>query len=315
MNSDGTGQRPAPDHASDAYESFAPSHCSQDFSDDPGRIGQAAGRANGQAPAYTGLAQDVVACLLDSRRQAAAIRQIEGRSLARRPGDVRLVAVLCQSLLNGDETGAQAMLSQQLSAGRSTEALHDCLLGPACEELGRLWDTDDVGFFRMTVGIGTVYALLRWLRDRPEIATPHGQCALGICLASVPGETHTIGLTMVADRLRRHGWTIELQVGKAHQQLLSAISAGGYAVVALSAATAQQLPSLARIVSDISALPTPPRVILCGRILDRVTGIAGRLGTGSVPGSGAAAISDMNQQLHAAAEAARIPHATPMPGD
>ena len=66
--------------------------------------------------------------------------------------------------------------------------------------------------------------------------------------ATVPGETHTLGITMAADLCRDHGWRIDLKTGLDHDSLLSAIKHKPYANIGLSAGHPNMIGDLTRIV-------------------------------------------------------------------
>ena len=66
--------------------------------------------------------------------------------------------------------------------------------------------------------------------------------------ATVPGETHGIGVTVAADLFREAGWDIDLQMGKSLDGLTRRAEATQPGIVGLSLSTDRRLPDLVRLV-------------------------------------------------------------------
>ena len=69
--------------------------------------------------------------------------------------------------------------------------------------------------------------------------------------ASVPGEQHTLGITMAADLARDRGWDIELFVGMSHDDLSHSLQERQVGLIGLSASGKRSLPALIRLVGAL----------------------------------------------------------------
>ena len=91
--------------------------------------------------------------------------------------------------------------------------------------LGTWWEEDRVSFVEVTVGTSRMYAIMRALRRQMPLASHiHSKSAI---FASVPGETHVLGVRMAADLLRKEGWDIELKIGRTHEELVVEMTNSG----------------------------------------------------------------------------------------
>jgi methanogenic corrinoid protein MtbC1 len=86
--------------------------------------------------------------------------------------------------------------------------------------------------------------------------------------ASVPGETHTLGISMAAELFRRKGWEIELKLGLPHEDLVEALTASRTRVVGLSAGGGHALPALARLVVAVRAAMPGALILIGGKAVE-----------------------------------------------
>jgi methanogenic corrinoid protein MtbC1 len=66
--------------------------------------------------------------------------------------------------------------------------------------------------------------------------------------ASIPGETHGIGITMAADTMRQNGWEITLRLGLGHAALVEEIAELAPTMVGLSSALSSSTFAIARLI-------------------------------------------------------------------
>jgi MerR family transcriptional regulator, light-induced transcriptional regulator len=89
-------------------------------------------------------------------------------------------------------------------------------------------------------------------------------------LASVPGDTHTLGVTMASDLLRNKGWDIDLKVGRSHEQLVEEIEASDYTVIGLSGASRRSLLPLMRLIVALRICKPTAKIMVSGQIASGV---------------------------------------------
>jgi methanogenic corrinoid protein MtbC1 len=121
-------------------------------------------------------------------------------------------------------------------------------IAAASRQLGARWEADEVSFTEVTLAVGKLYALVRSIGSsvrRAPIARALQKSAL---FASVPGEQHTLGVTIAAEVFRDAGWDVDLQLDRSHEELLARVDATMPAVVGLSLSGPARLDALVRLV-------------------------------------------------------------------
>ncbi len=111
------------------------------------------------------------------------------------------VAALTEALLAGDQAAAAGILSATDGARVADE-----LVQPAMEEIGRLWETTAITVAKEHLATATCRAALASLGTDAKPAPTGGRAVL----ACIEGNRHSIGLSLLADRLRQVGWDTQL---------------------------------------------------------------------------------------------------------
>lgn len=184
-----------------------------------------------------------------------------------RAGPVReLTQRLCRP--NG---ACEHFVRDLIALGATPDQLMLELFTPAARHLGHMWETDECSFVDVTVAVARLQRLVHVASDALRLA-PGPRPALGrVLLAWVPGEQHSLGLTMVAEYLRRDGWELVVAPAQADVGQLVELAAGEwFDVVALSAAGEKQVVRLRRLVQDLRRLSKnrEPRVMVGGTLFD-----------------------------------------------
>ena len=183
---------------------------------------------------------------------------------------------LCAALLSEDNGAATQFIEEAQRAGSSYEALCDAYLGAAAQRMGEWWDKDQVSFYRVTIAAGRIYAILRVLRiERPTSAPDLQRSAI---FASVPGENHTLGITIATDMARSRGWDIELFVGMTHDELVRSLEDRQPFLIGLSASGKRSLPALTKLIVALRLGNPAVRIMVCGQIASanlNLVGVAG----------------------------------------
>ncbi len=116
----------------------------------------------------------------------------------------------------------------------SVEELFLDLLAPTARHLGDLWVEDRCSFAEVTMGLGRLQQVLRWLsRDfvYGEDNKGPGRRAL---LVPAPGEQHTFGIFIVAEFLRRASWDVATTSPRSNEDIASTVNKEWFAIVGLS---------------------------------------------------------------------------------
>jgi len=138
------------------------------------------------------------------------------------------------------------------------------LIGGAARHIGYLWDEDDVNFVEVTFASGSFEAVLRDLLPALESElSPRGEgCAETgrILLASLPTETHRIGLTMVGAFFRGAGWMVHEGLGLSIEQLEQLVAVEWFDVIGMSASCDRHLDLLSLTLSRLRKSSCNPAV-------------------------------------------------------
>ena len=180
------------------------------------------------------------------------------------------VEVFCAALLSDNPDAATDLIRREQRDGVPLADVYLVTLTEACRHLGRMWEEDRLSFLQMSLAAGRVFAILRHLRR--QIDLPYGPAAPGheALFATVPGEEHSIGVTLAADLFRSRGWEVELVTGLDHDALLARIGARRSRIIGLSASHPAMLVPLARLVVALRILRPEARIVVCGHVVAEV---------------------------------------------
>ena len=175
------------------------------------------------------------------------------------------IEALAKALVSKDNKAAARMVDQFLSDGAEVDTIYLELLGMAAQRLGQWWESDELTFAEVTVGIGRIYAIIRTLRNRIVLDTvPNQKSAI---FASIPQDDHTLGVKMAADLAREDGWEVDLMLDKDHDTLVDAIASSGQTLVGLSGAGEHSLPHLTRLVLALRISAPRSLILVSGNVI------------------------------------------------
>jgi MerR family transcriptional regulator, light-induced transcriptional regulator len=200
------------------------------------------------------LAEEVVARLAQNRVTALAPDLV--------PSDAEIDR-LCGDLLSDDPSAAANFIEKAQMRGYDFDMLCNRYLSVAAQRLGLWWEQDRVSFYNVTIAAGRIYAILRMLRMKRAYHLPDMRRAA--VFASVPGENHTLGITMATDMARERGWDIELFVGLSHEELLETLVSRQPSIIALSAGGKRVLPALGRLIVALHISAPAAQILVCGQ--------------------------------------------------
>lgn len=220
------------------------------------------------------------------------------------PCDAEIEA-LCAALMSEDDTRAPDLVLQARRDGMSVDMICLGLIAGAARRLGEWWSDDRVSFIEMALAASRMYALLRGLRQVfPPIVPPVDQ-QIPVCFVSVPGENHTLGVTMAADLFRRRGWKIDLKNGFSHDDLLAEIGQRRYGIIGISAGSERMLLPLIRLKIALRISNPQALIMICGKITEVVPDLAARVDADYVATDVASSIDQMQKLMQAAATGAK----------
>ena len=219
------------------------------------------------------LAEEVVSRLA-SRLQSGAERAAIAASVP--------IDDFCRALIAQDAEAALGMIRQERLEGMALETIYAGTLAAAAERLGEWWNEDRVGFLEMSLAAGRIFGIMRHLRR--TIPVPHHPVGpeRQALFATVPGDLHTMGVTMAADLFRNRGWEIDLRVGYGHEELMEAVAGRSYRVIGLSAGGMAGVLPLARCVVAFRITHPEVPVFVGGSVVGEMPGIGALVGADGV---------------------------------
>lgn len=178
------------------------------------------------------------------------------------------IDLLCRALLAVDDQAATDIVMEAHAKGAGVDALYLDYLAEAARRLGRWWEEDRVSSVEVVIAAGRIYAIMRGLRrlfgpgDQTNTNRPRA------VFAATPGETHTLGVSMAADHLSRHGWEIDLRAGLTHDELVAEIGHKPYPIIGLSASSQRMLFPLARLIVALRVSNPGAWIMVSGRLAE-----------------------------------------------
>lgn len=203
------------------------------------------------------------------------------------PDRERRASELCIALIAEDDWAAFEFIEQRRVDGASLEEVYLGDLSDAARALGRLWDDDRISFVDVTLGTSRIYAIMRAMS--PRFPPPAKMSRRSAVFASVPGETHTLGIDMAADLFRHDGWEITLKTGRTHDALVAEIEALAPKLVGLSLGGAHSIDAMARLVVALRIANPGGYILVSGNGLSEMGGIIEKMDVDAVAEDVAAA--------------------------
>lgn len=163
------------------------------------------------------------------------------------------------------EQGVEALLHHVetvRSRGHSLDAVLLDLFAPTARLLGDMWSDDLCSFTDVTISLSRLQQTMRELAresDADGIGVPHGR----ILLATVPGDQHSFGISMLGGFFQRAGWDVCGAGGlTSRRELVSLAEAEWVDVIALSLSSDLLYDKLARLISALRQASRNPSVFV-----------------------------------------------------
>ncbi|MEM1089690.1 MAG: hypothetical protein AAGI67_04880 [Pseudomonadota bacterium] len=227
----------------------------------PGSISQPGSLHRLPEEAITEIAGDIIANLADSL--ASTLAPNGGGADRLSPLQLDL---FCEALTCPDQQRAERVIDQAILSGVSMDTLYLGYFAGAAERLGECWAEDTRTFVEMTIASGRLHAIMRKLRR--SMVPPLPNNSRHAFFTAVPGEYHTLGVTIAADMFRRRGWDIEVETSKPHKELVSLFSRSDHQFLGISASRPDMIVSLAKLILDCRVSKPRAHIMVSGHITD-----------------------------------------------
>ncbi|WP_054022517.1 cobalamin B12-binding domain-containing protein [Piscinibacter sakaiensis] len=171
--------------------------------------------------------------------------------------DVETYAHRCAA---GDHAGCLRLIARLRAAGLQPEQVLVDLVAPAARHLGRLWETDQLDFSAVTLGLVLMHETVHALGYANHEGPQESGAVLRVMLASAPGSQHVLGLSIVSEFFRKAGWQVVLEVSPTSAELCRAAANEWFDLIGLSVALDAQLAELPSLVARLRAASRNPQL-------------------------------------------------------
>ncbi|MFO1115164.1 MAG: cobalamin B12-binding domain-containing protein [Beijerinckiaceae bacterium] len=178
--------------------------------------------------------------------------------------DVRLGAQkareFADALLDADEAAATRMVDELRTEGASPEELYLGLFSESARLLGYYWETDQLPFSEVTLGLWRLHRMVREISPefrREREVRSGGMKAL---LTTVPGEQHSFGLLLVSEWFSRAGWAVVPGPFQTDRDIGRAVGAESLTLAGFSVGSETQLDRVAASIAVVRRKSLNPRI-------------------------------------------------------
>jgi len=175
------------------------------------------------------------------------------------------IDALAQALIASDLNAGKTLVANLYDVGVKVDNIYLDYLAAAAQRLGDWWDEDRLSFVEVTMGTSRIYSILRML-DKLSGHKPN-MADKSAVFATVPGDTHTLGITMACDIFQRQGWDIELLIGLEHDDLIARIDKTDKVIIGVSAGGEHVLAKLAKLILAIRIHRPEVLILVSGAIV------------------------------------------------
>lgn len=170
------------------------------------------------------------------------------------------VAELAGLVLAHEVEVAASYVAVLRARGVTLETVFLHLLAPAAQRLDDLWREDKADFCDVTIALSRLQQLLRELSAPFEAEGEPSAEEKRALLFSAPGETHTFGVAIVEEFLRRAGWDVVCAPGATLSEIGRLVRQDWFDVVGFSLSCEGLLPELASAIDVARRRSRNPRV-------------------------------------------------------
>lgn len=179
------------------------------------------------------------------------------------------------------ESRAWDYLQAQVDGGATVPALCLHLMAPAARRLGQLWSSDVFTFADVTIAVGRLQSQLRALsRTLPSEPLQDGHELYHALFCPLPGEQHSLGMSMVSDFYRAAGWYVRLADDADPRSVSEALQRHRIDLLGISVTAERHLQSCAAFIRQCRLASANRRLVVLvgGNLLSERPHLANDLG-------------------------------------
>ncbi len=170
------------------------------------------------------------------------------------------------ALLHQQMDVATGIVVELCERGLRLDAVYLELFAPAARHLGELWEGDLCNFSQVTLCLWRLQTMLYDLspafQGSPGGTVPQAAAERRILMATLPGQQHTYGLSMLSEFFRREGWIALAIPSPKKGELQDSLSTHWFDVLALSASMDSEADELGHTIRAARKTSRNPRLAI-----------------------------------------------------
>jgi methanogenic corrinoid protein MtbC1 len=178
-------------------------------------------------------------------------------------GSDAFIDSLCILLLARDLTAAEQMVRSRIGLRQSYAALADGILAACARRLGDRWESDELSFADVAIGLTELHRLHQRVGRRyvPWTRVPGNPLAV---FATLPRQTHTFGIILAAEAFRQAGWQVDLRLEETAKDIVAWVRRVRPDAVGLTVSASEPPQPLRLLMGQIVKLPFRVPILLGG---------------------------------------------------
>lgn len=185
--------------------------------------------------------------------------------------DPRAMDMLFDAAIGPDPLACSKVAKTLIKSGISPERICDIYIPAIVRRLGDDWCMDELSFSGVTIGTARLQYLLREIgpSNADDVHWDESSQTQTVLLLLARDVDHTLGIMVLANQLRRRGFSVKLSIGEDAEHLMTTLSNSKFDAIFVSACRTDDLEALQAVVTNIKmSLDKPAPIILGGYALE-----------------------------------------------
>ena len=186
--------------------------------------------------------------------------------------DPRAKDMLFDAATGSDPLACSKVAKDLIKAGIAPERICDIYIPAVARRLGDDWCMDELSFSGVTIGAARLQYLLREISpsNADEVHWDEASQTQTVLLLLARDVDHTLGIMVLANQLRRRGFSVKLSIGENAEDLMTTLSNSKFDAIFVSACQTDDLAGLQGLVTNIRmSLNNSAPIILGGYVAEQ----------------------------------------------
>jgi len=186
--------------------------------------------------------------------------------------DPRAIEMLFDAAIGGNPLACRTVAKALVENGVAPERICDVYIPAIARRMGEDWSVDELSFSSVTIGTARLQYLVRELgpSNSTEVRWDDENDMQSVLLLLARDVDHTLGVMVLANQLRRRGFSVKLSIGEDAEHLMSTLNDSKFDAIFLSACQTDDLEGLSGLVTQIKmTIKKPAPIILGGYIVEQ----------------------------------------------